>query len=35
MRKKWNLQLFEADAQIIDRTGADSLIPEERAREII
>ena len=35
MRKKWNLQLFEADAHIIDRTGADSLIPEERAREII
>ncbi|WP_333683378.1 phage major capsid protein [Enterocloster lavalensis] len=35
MRKKWDLQLFEADAQIIDRTGADSLIPEERAREII
>lgn len=35
MRKKWNLQLFEADTQIIDRTGADSLIPEERAREII
>lgn len=35
MRTKWNLQLFEADTQIIDRTGADSLIPEERAREII
>ena len=35
MRKKWNLQLFEADTQLIDRTGADSLIPEERAREII
>ena len=35
MRMKWNLQLFEADTQIIDRTGADSLIPEERAREII
>lgn len=35
MRKKWNLQLFEVDTQIIDRTGADSLIPEERAREII
>ena len=27
--------MFENDASLIDRTGADSLIPEERAREII
>lgn len=31
--KKFNLQLF--DVNIIDRTGAEALIPEERAREII
>ena len=30
-----NLQMFETDATIIDRSGAESLIPEERAREII
>lgn len=30
-----NLRRFEADANIIDRSGAESLIPEERAREII
>lgn len=35
MRVKWNLQLFEADTQIIDRTGAESLIPEEKARELV
>lgn len=36
MRKRlFDLQLFEADAQIIDRTGAAALIPEENAREII
>lgn len=34
MKKTFNLQLFD-DANIIDRTGAESLIPEERAREII
>lgn len=34
-KKKMNLQMFEADAEIIDRSGAESLIPEERAREII
>lgn len=33
--RKFDLQLFEGDAQIIDRTGAASLIPEENAREII
>lgn len=30
-----NLRMFENDANIIDRTGAESLIPETRAREII
>ena len=35
MRKYFNLQLFDPDAQIIDRTGAEALIPEENAREII
>ena len=33
--RKFEIQLFEGDAQIIDRTGAASLIPEENAREII
>lgn len=33
--RRFDLQLFEGDAQIIDRTGAASLIPEENAREII
>lgn len=33
--RKFDLQLFEGDAQIIDRTGAASLIPEENAKEII
>lgn len=35
MRKFFNLQLFDTDATIIDRTGADALIPDERAAEII
>ena len=35
MRKYFNLQLFDTDTQIIDRTGAEALIPEENAREII
>ena len=35
MRHKYNLQIFADDALIIDRSGADSLIPEEPAREII
>lgn len=30
-----NLRMFENNANIIDRTGAESLIPETRAREII
>lgn len=33
--RKFDIQLFEGDAQIIDRTDAASLIPEENAREII
>lgn len=33
--RKFDIQLFEGDARIIDRTGAASLIPEENAREII
>lgn len=35
MKKKFNLQIFETDAPGIDRTGAEALIPEDRAREII
>ena len=34
-RSRMNLRMFENDANIIDRTGAESLIPETRAREII
>lgn len=34
-RNRMNLRMFENDANIIDRTGAESLIPETRAREII
>ena len=34
-KRKMNLQLFADDTNIIDRTGAASLIPEENAREII
>lgn len=30
-----NLQLFAGSANIIDRTGADALIPEQTSREII
>ena len=35
MKKFFNLQLFDTDVSIIDRTGAESLIPEDRASEII
>lgn len=35
MRKRMNLRLFETGTSIIDRTGAESLIPEQYAREII
>ena len=34
-KKRMNLRMFENDANIIDRTGAESLIPETCAREII
>lgn len=34
-RNRMNLRMFEGDTSIIDRSGADTLIPEERAREII
>ena len=34
-RNRMNLKVFENDANLIDRSGAESLIPEERAREII
>lgn len=36
MKKRYfNLQLFDTDVQIIDRTGAEALIPEDKAKEII
>lgn len=35
MRKRFDFQLFETDTSVIDRTGAATLIPEEKAREII
>lgn len=35
MKKYFNLQLFDNDATGIDRSGAEALIPEDRAREII
>ena len=36
MKKRFfNLQLFDTDVQIIDRSGAEALIPEDRAKEII
>ena len=34
-RNRMNLRMFENDATLIDRSGADTLIPEERSREII
>lgn len=34
MRKRMNLRLFDLDASLIDRSGAESLIPEQYAREI-
>lgn len=33
--RKFNIQLFENDVNIVDRNGAESLIPDDRAREII
>lgn len=35
MKKHFNLQLFDDIATGIDRTGAEALIPEDRASEII
>ena len=34
-RNRMNLRLFETDVNIIDRTGAESLIPVQEANEII
>lgn len=34
-QKRMNLRMFDLDAQIIDRTGAESLIPTQEAGEII
>lgn len=34
-RKRMNLKLFESDASIIDRSGAESLIPTQESNEII
>lgn len=34
-RNRMNLKLFESDASIIDRTGAEALIPTQEANEII
>lgn len=34
-KKRMNLRLFDGDAQIIDRSGAESLIPVQESNEII
>ena len=34
-KNRMNLRIFEGDATIIDRSGADSLIPVQEANEII
>ncbi len=34
-RNRMNLQIFESDTSIIDRAGADALIPVQEANEII
>lgn len=34
-KKRMNLRLFETDANVIDRSGAESLIPTQEANEII
>lgn len=34
-KKRMNLRLFEIDASVIDRSGAESLIPTQEANEII
>ena len=33
--KRMNLRLFEEDVNIIDRTGAETLIPTQESNEII
>ena len=35
MKRHFNLQLFDLDANIIDRTGAEALISEDKAAEIM
>lgn len=35
LKKRMNLRIFDIDANIIDRTGAESLIPTQEANEII
>ena len=35
MRYRMNLKIFESDVNIIDRTGAESLIPVQESNEII
>lgn len=34
-RDRMNLRIFDNDVSIIDRTGAESLIPVQEANEII
>lgn len=34
-KNRMNLRLFDNDAQLIDRTGAESLIPVQESNEII
>ena len=34
-KNRMNLRLFENDVNIIDRTGAESLIPIQESNEII
>ena len=34
-KERMNLRLFDGDAQIIDRSGAESLIPVQESNEII
>ena len=34
-RKRMNLRIFETDVNVIDRSGAESLIPTQEASEII
>ena len=34
-KRRMNLRMFDLDVNIIDRTGAESLIPTQEANEII